>query len=328
MSFISPPPVAQSYLDVMLEPLRPFLDREDITDIYINRPCEVMVATSARTCERYRIPALDERTLWQLARQLAYRAGKGICRSHPIVTTEIPGRARVQIIAAPVAVDGMVIAIRKQVCKNPNLDRLLATPLPHASGSIASSTFPEYAHVDGLVAGQLREMVSKRRNIIIAGGTGTGKTTLLNALIREVDQQERLAIVEETRELTANHANCVYLRPIAQSQPAKLAGDDNFINSIIRLRPDRIIMDEIDVMNAVNFLRVLNSGKSRVMATIQSNTPHLIHAQISLIIRNSLNIGKHDIKQFLRESLGCLIFLKTDGDIEIFTASTIANIFR
>ena len=179
------------------------LARDDVTDIYVNRPGEIWVETLGGATERHDAPALDRATLDRLSRQIAALSHQGISREHPLLSATLPDGARVQVVAPPATRGELALAIRKHVSSDLGLSDYVA------SGSFAETrraAVGERSPVDielarlldaGDVAGMLANAVVARKNILVSGGTSTGKTTFLNALIREIPAHERLILIED-----------------------------------------------------------------------------------------------------------------------------------
>ena len=205
------------YLRSYLAPLAAMLGRDDVTDIYVNRPGEVWAETTAGGIERHDAPGLDEATLSRLARQIAALSHQGISREHPLLSATLPDGARVQVVGPPATRGPLALAIRKHVSPDLALGDYVA------SGAFADTKRGDVegpsdidlalrAMLDeGDIAGMLAGAVKARKNILVSGGTSTGKTTFLNALIREIPAEERLILIEDTPELHLRHDNAVGL---------------------------------------------------------------------------------------------------------------------
>src|SRR5207253_9231160 len=198
------------YLRAYLAPLVGMLARPDVTDIYVNRPGELWVETTTGTIERHEAPALDEATLARLARQIAALSHQGISREHPLLSATLPDGARVQVVAPPATRGPLALAIRKHVAPDLALEDYVAAG---AFSETRRGRAGEEAEIDralgqkldsGDVAAMLSLAVKARKNILISGGTSSGKTTFLNALIREIPAGERLILIEDTPELVVN----------------------------------------------------------------------------------------------------------------------------
>ena len=235
-----------AYLDVYLAPFIEHLSRPDVTDLYINRPGEVWIETLQGSLERHVAPGVTEAQLWRLARQVASLTHQGISREHPLLAARLPDGARVQIVAPPATRQGMVVAIRKHVSSDLSLGDYERTgAFSKTVGDDAIDPVDEnlgrlYDAKDW--GGFLRAAVLARRTIIVSGGTSTGKTTFLNALIREIDAAERLILIEDTPELVLRHDNAMGLVAARGSLGEASVTTDDLLIASLRLRPDRIIL--------------------------------------------------------------------------------------
>jgi len=177
------------YLASYLAPFAEALGRPDVTDIYVNRPGELWVETLNGAVERHDSPGLDETTLARLSHQLAALTHQGVSREHPLLAATLPDGYRIQIVAPPATRGPLALAIRKQVVTSLTLH-------DYASDGQFTSTQTKNgrrgdAAIERLVADRkfaeaLSLAVRTRKNIVVSGGTSTGKTTFLNALLREV----------------------------------------------------------------------------------------------------------------------------------------------
>ena len=208
---------ARVYLEAYLRPLAEWLGRADVTDILINDSGEVWVESIGGEMERHSAPELTDTTLWRLATQIAASANQGVSREHPLLAATLPGGARVQIVAPPATRGAMAIAIRKHVVTDLGLDDYaesgaFATARGVSLGqrSADDQLLKEALHA-GDMPGFLRQAVRLRKNIIVSGGTSTGKTTFLNALVKEIPLTERLIMIEDTPEIRLEHPNAVGL---------------------------------------------------------------------------------------------------------------------
>ena len=201
------------------------LARPDVTDIYVNRPGELWVETTGGAIERHDAPALDEATLARLARQIAALSHQGISREHPLLSATLPDGARVQVVAPPATRGPLALAIRKHVSPDLTLDDYVAAGAfaetaaraRRSTGRRSTGRSPAQLAA-GDIAGMLAAAVKARKNILVSGGTSTGKTTFLNALLREIPAEERLILIEDTPELSVAPRQC--RRPARGAQRA------------------------------------------------------------------------------------------------------------
>lgn len=277
---------AESYLGVYLAPLAEYLAQGDVTDVYINQPGELWVERLGHLPERHDAPALTESLLWRLAKQVASLTHQGISREHPLLSARLPDGARIQIIAPPATRGFMAVAIRKHLVADLTLEDYAS------AGAFADTHSGEERDSDKDLAelyiardwsAFLRMAVRKRKTILVSGGTSTGKTTFLNALLREVDQQERLILIEDTPEVQLRHPNAVGLVSVRGELGETRVTPDELITATLRMRPDRIIVGEVRGGEALAFLRAANTGHPGSMTTIHADSPEAAFEQLAML---------------------------------------------
>lgn len=309
------------YLQTYLAPLQPILGRYDVTDIYINRPGEVWAETLGGAIERHEITAIGETLLNRLARQVAALSYQGISREHPLLSATLPDGARIQIVAPPATRGDMAIAIRKHITTNLSL-------ADYVSGGAFSTTViganpsqtladDEIAHLRdaGEIAAMLGAAVRARRNILVSGGTSTGKTTFLNALIAEIPREERLIFIEDTPELQMSHPNTVAMLAVRGMLGEAAVSADDLVTASLRMRPDRIILGELRGSEAYAFLRAVNTGHPGSMTTVHADSPDGAVEQIALLIlQGGTRLSRQDVVDYVRRTIGVFVQLgRTNG---------------
>jgi type IV secretion system protein VirB11 len=305
------------YLDSLLAPLAPWLERPDVTDIYINRPGELWIETLGGEIETHACRALTEPVLMRLARQIAARSAQGISRAHPLLASTLPDGSRVQVVAPPATRGAIVLAIRKHVSASRTLadyagdgsfDGLRAGEVTLTSDAPLRQLDPESA------PNYLAEAVRERRNILIAGGTSSGKTTFLNALLKEIPPGERLILIEDTPELELTHANSVgLLAARSELSETDLTAEDLLI-AALRMRPDRIILGELRGREAFTFLRSVNTGHPGSMTTIHADSPARATEQLALLVLQSgAQLRWEDVLHYVRASIDVYVQLEREG---------------
>lgn len=309
-------PEGQVYLQSYLAPFAGILSRADVTDIYVNAPEECWVETLGGGIERHKIAGLDETALTRLARQIAAFAHQGINREHPILSAALPGGERMQIVIPPATRGGIVLAIRKHVSSDLRLEDYVASgafETAHLDGSRRETELDAQLHdrlQTGDVAGLLTAAVRGRRNILISGGTSTGKTTFLNALIQEVPQEERLIFIEDTPELHLHHPNAIGLiAPRSALGEASVTAED-LLNASLRMRPDRIILGELRGPEAYTFLRAVNTGHPGSMTTVHADSPERAIEQIALLVlQGGTTLRREDVVHYIRSTIDVFVQL-------------------
>lgn len=282
------PQDAASYLRIYLEPCLAQLERPDVTDIYINAPGELWAETLGGATEHHLVPDLTEGLLWRLARQVASLTHQGISREHPLLAARLPDGARIQFVAPPATRGPMAVAIRKHVSADMMLaDFAAAGAFSQTRGNAAADPADaalRTLHDAGDWAGFLAAAVRARKTVIVSGGTSTGKTTFLNALLREVPPRERLVLIEDTPELVLRHDNAIGLVAVrgALGEAAVTALD--LLTASLRLRPDRIILGELRGGEAFAFLRAINTGHPGSLTTIHADSPDGAVEQLAMLV--------------------------------------------
>lgn len=307
--------VAPIYLRQALSPLSPHLARTDVTDLYVNRPGELWVETLGGSIERHDIPSLTETLLARLAEQVAALTAQGISREHPILSAVLPDGARAQFIAPPATRGGLVLAVRKHQASKLRLDDYAAQGVLPTAGSALAGQASIQARLRQLKeAGEyvplLREAVGARLNILVAGGTSTGKTTFLNALIREIPNEERLILIEDTPELDLHHPNAIGLVAARSALGEASVTAEDLLNASLRMRPDRIILGELRGPEAFTFLRAVNTGHPGSMTTIHADTPARAIEQLALLVLQSgTRLDRDSIGHYVRSSIDIFVQL-------------------
>lgn len=313
-------PARQIYLDSYIAPLAEWLARADVSDIYINRPGEIWVEAIGHAPEKISLPELSAELLARLVRQIAALNAQGVNREYPLLAASLPGGERVQAVIPPATRGDIAIAIRKHVSVGLTLDDycteraaefMLASQAPKQRAKLSQGT-------DMLAL--LRDAVKERRNILISGGTSSGKTTFANALLKEIPQDERLILIEDAPELQLVHHNAVGLVASRGSLgEADISAEDLLIASL-RMRPDRIILGEIRGSEAVTFLRAVNTGHPGSMSTIHADSPTRAIDQLALLVlQTGTRMGWDDVIKYVRSSLDIIVQLRHRGgrrDIE------------
>jgi type IV secretion system protein VirB11 len=304
----------QVFLRSYLAPLRPLLDRAEVTDLYINRPGEVWTETLGGDIERHGIEALGRDVLARLARQIAAHSSQGVNREHPLLSAALPDGERVQVILPPATRGEVALAIRKHVSADLTLADYAAAGAFNgpASGSNRADTdrVLKRKEAEGDYTGLLTTAVRARRNILISGGTSTGKTTFLNALIREIPLEERLILIEDAPEVAIRHPNAVGLIAARGGLGASTATAEDLLNASLRLRPDRIILGELRGPEAFTFLRAVNTGHPGSMTTIHADSPERALEQIALLVlQGGTTLSRSDVLHYARSTIDVFVQL-------------------
>ncbi len=270
------------YLDAYLAPFRDWLERDTVTEILVNQPGEVWIEDAASPgMQRIEDPSIDDKLIQRLAEQVARVSHQGINREHPLLGATLPaeefGGARIQFCGPPATRKHWALAIRRHRRLDLPLDAYDTGPL-HA---MAEQSMPD--PVEQPIP-FLRAAIAARKTILISGGTSTGKTTFLNAMLGEIPREERVVLVEDTPELKFPGANGVGLVAVKGELGEAKVGANELLQSALRLRPDRIVLGELRGAESVSFLRAINTGHPGSFSTIHANSLRGALEQLSLMV--------------------------------------------
>lgn len=303
-------------LDTYLGPLKDFFDRNDVSEISINKPKELWVEVKG-DMQRFDAPELDLDHLKALARLIAQSTDQKISEETPLLSATLPEGYRVQVIFPPVCAAGTVaMSIRKQTALNLDLDSY------ENMGAFAETITQQVENKDDkhlralLDAGKIKEFIKDavllRKNIIISGGTSTGKTTFFNAALKVIPPSERIITCEDAREITMPHIeNKLHLVASKGGQGRSNVTMQDLIEACLRLRPDRIMLGELRGKEAFSFMRAVNTGHPGSISTLHADTPRLAIEQLILMIMQAgLGITREQIKEYVENVIHIIIQLK------------------
>ncbi|WP_082125021.1 P-type DNA transfer ATPase VirB11 [Aurantiacibacter luteus] len=297
------------YLDAYLAPFREWLDRDTVTEILVNRPGEMWVEDAARPggMERVELPAIDDKLVQRLAEQVARVSHQGINREHPLLGATLPDGARVQFCGPPATRKHWAMAIRRHRRLDLPLDAYDAGPLGKAED--AAMPDPQAEPV-----AFLRAAIRARKTILISGGTSTGKTTFLNAMLGEIPEHERVILVEDTPELKLPGANGLGLVAVKGELGEAKVGANELLQSALRLRPDRIVLGELRGAESVSFLRAINTGHPGSFSTIHANSLRGALEQLSLMVmQTGIGLTRQDTIAYAASVIDVIVQLDRTG---------------
>jgi type IV secretion system protein VirB11 len=294
------------FLDAYLEPFRDWLAEADVTELLVNRPGEVWIEQRGQMSRR-EAPTIDDALLQRLAEQVARISHQGISRERPLLAAMLPNGARVQFVAPTATRANWALAIRRHCLLDMPLEAYGNEPLKPLRKAVGRS--PESDPI-----GFLREAVAERKTILISGGTSTGKTTFLNALLREVPVEERVIVVEDTAEVQLHGPNDLGLIAVKGELGEALINTDDLLQAALRLRPDRILLGELRGKEAVSFLRAVNTGHPGSFSTIHANSTSGALEQLALMVMQSgLGLSRSETIEYARSVIDVVVQLGRDG---------------
>ncbi|MFP3852715.1 MAG: CpaF family protein [Anaerolineales bacterium] len=261
-SDILPEEQEQSLIDAVVAriagmgPLQPLLEDPSINEIMVNDPASVFVERDGRL-EETEIHFRDEAHLRHIIDRIVAPLGRRIDEASPLVDARLPDGSRVNAVIAPLALRGPVLTIRKFAGVPFDLERLV-----------------ELRTLSPQMAGFLERAVQQRISLLISGGTGSGKTSTLNALSLCIPTEERLITIEDSAELQLQHPHWVPL----EARPANLEGEGEIpirtlVRNALRMRPDRIVVGEVRGGEAFDMLQAMNTGHRGSLTTLHANSP-------------------------------------------------------
>jgi type IV secretion system protein VirB11 len=301
----------------LLSPLSRFLENKSLYEVVINRPCEVLTEGAEGWASHY-APELTFEKLMRLARAIATYSHQAVDEQRPILSATLPGEERMQIVIPPATIKETVsITIRKPSSVTFSLDDLEKGGLfdvtaPTEGLAVADRRLIDL-HRKGAYAEFLRAAVLARKNIIISGATGSGKTTLSKALIRHIPDSERIISIEDTPELFIAQPNHVRLFYSKGGQGTAKIGPKDLLESCMRMRPDRILLQELRDGTAFYYVRNINSGHPGSITTVHADSTRLAVEQLTLLVKESesgKDLERSDIRELLRVAIDIVIQCK------------------
>ena len=300
------------YLNSYLAPFSDWLACDDVTEILVNRPQEIWIERlGVAQMERHDAPQVDSQLLERLAHQIARINHQGVSRESPLLAAILPGGARVQMVLPPATRGDVALAIRKHRLQDMTLESYFEqSALPSVrnvadDSSVLASLLQEQDYL-----GFFRAAVAARKTILISGGTSSGKTTLLNALLKEIPKHERVIAIEDTPEIRLSSDNALGLVAVAGDQGEAKVTIDDLMRASLRMRPDRLIVGELRGGETVTFLRAINTGHPGSISTVHANSPRGAFEQIAFIcMQAGLGLGRQETMDYARSMIDIIIQL-------------------
>ncbi|AJD42444.1 P-type DNA transfer ATPase VirB11 [Rhizobium sp. SEMIA 4085] len=310
----------------LLAPISAFLRDMSLYEIIVNWPGQVVTEGRAGW-QTHDLPDLSFDKLMRLARAVASYSSQAIDETRPILSATLPDDERIQIVIPPATTKGTVsVTIRKPSSVSLSLDDLDDGGLfddglkTETDGNASDGKLLGYYRNRAYNA-FLREAVQARKNIIISGATGSGKTTLSKALIRHIPSSERIISIEDTPELVIPQSNHVRLFYSKGGQGLAKIGARDLLESSLRMRPDRILLQELRDGTAFYYIRNVNSGHPGSITTVHAGSAQLAFEQLTLLVKESeggRDLDRHDIRALLMIAIDVIVQCKRiDGRFRV-----------
>lgn len=303
------------FLSKALEPLRPWLEDNSVVEICVNRPGEVWVEVIGATSMRhFEVKEVTQDWIRHLAERIAAFTNQNVDERDPLLSASLPGGERFQAVLPPATDTGGAIAIRKQVVKDMGLEdyRARGSFKAVATNDLHAMTETDAELCALLDAGDfesfIRTAVVNRYSILVSGGTSSGKTTFLNAMLKEVPLDERILTIEDTREVKPLQPNYLSLLASKGGQGVANVTIESLLQGAMRLRPDRIFLGEIRGAEAYSYLRAINTGHPGSISTVHADSPAGAFEQLSMMVMQAgLGLRKEEILDYIKTVLPIVI---------------------
>ncbi|HEX8570064.1 MAG TPA: CpaF family protein [Caulobacteraceae bacterium] len=276
---------------VGLGPIEPLLKDDSISDILINGPFQIYIERKGEL-EVAPVRFRDNEHLLRIVNRIAAGVGRRIDESSPMVDARLADGSRVNAAIGPIAIDGAAVSIRKFTKKKLTLERLV-----------------EVGAMPACAAEFLHAACKSRVSIVISGGTGSGKTTMLNALSAAISEKERMITIEDAAELQLQQPHVVRM----ETRPPNLEGKGEIrqrelVKNALRMRPDRVILGEVRGEEAFDMLQAMNTGHEGSMATIHANNPREAVTRLEqMVAMGGLNLSNEAVRGQIASAVGMIV---------------------
>jgi pilus assembly protein CpaF len=279
-------------------PLERLLDDETVTEIMVNGPYDIWVERAGRL-HKTPVRFSDESQLRRIIRKIVAQVGRRIDESSPMVDARLPDGSRINATIPPLSLTGPLLTIRKFASKRLDMSALIN------NGALTPET------------GELLEhCVEARLNILISGGTGSGKTTMLNALSASIPDNERIITIEDAAELQLAQRHVLRL----EARPKNIEGEGevsirDLLRNTLRMRPDRIVVGEVRGGEALDMLQAMNTGHDGSLSTLHANSPRDALARLeTMVMMSGYDLPLRAIREQIASAVDLLIQVERLND--------------
>jgi pilus assembly protein CpaF len=276
-----------------LKPVEHLILDDTISEVMVNGSDRVFIERNGYV-ERVSGVSIGEKSLMVAVKNIARRLGDDISEAKPVLDSRLPDGSRVAVVIPPCSVNGITLTIRKFNSRHFDIEDLIRT------GTLART-----------LAKQLEDRILARKNVLIAGGTGTGKTTLLNILAKFIPANERILLIEDTSEIHLEHENLVRFE--ARQPQSGLPGVTirELLKAALRHRPDRILLGEIRGGEAFDLLQILNTGHAGSLSTVHASSAKQGLARFtSCVLQSGIDLPYRAIKSNVGDSVNVVVELE------------------
>lgn len=302
----------------LLAPLSEWLTDPEVSEILLNKPQEVWVEKHNKLTA-YSVKELTEAHLSRLFQLIANESNQKSSKANPLLSGSLHDGSRVQFCLPPTA-KYHALSIRRKVVKNLTLDdyqhqKFYSEAMP---ANMEDATFSALPSAEKTLADLyhqknwsefIRTAIELKKNIVISGGTSSGKTTFLNACLHHIPLDERIIVLEDTREIDTPHSNQVQLLASKGDQGESKVNMQDLVQCCLRLRPDRIIMGEIRGAEIMDFISACSTGHEGSITSIHANNPRIAFMRMMQMykLNNVPSMSDNDILRELKEVVDIII---------------------
>ena len=275
-------------------PIEIFLRDPNVSDILVNGPSKIYIEKNGQL-ESTKVRFMDEKHLMRIIHRIGSNVGRRIDESMPMLDARLPDGSRVNAIIPPLALDGPTVSIRRFGVIPIDIKRLI-----------------EFDALTKEMAFFLESCVKYKMNVLISGGTGTGKTTLLNSLSRWIPSVERVVTIEDAAELQLQREHVVRL----ETRPPNIEGEGcitqrDLVRNSLRMRPDRIVVGEVRGAETLDMLQAMNTGHEGSMTTVHANNPRdALRRLENMVSMSGINYPIKAIREQLSSALDVMVHLE------------------
>jgi pilus assembly protein CpaF len=276
-----------------LKPIEHLILDDSISEVMVNGPDRIFIE-KAGYLEEVQGVTLAEKSLLVAVKNIARRLGDDVSESKPILDSRLPDGSRVAAVIPPCSLSGVTLTIRKFNSRHFDLEDLVR------GGTL-----------DRPLANRLEDYVLKRKNFLISGGTGTGKTTIAGVLAKFIPDDERILLIEDTAELQLQQSNVVRFEARREQKGFPAIPIRELLKASLRHRPDRLILGEIRGAEAFDLLQLLNTGHAGTLSTIHANSAKQGLARFtSCVLQSGVELPYRAIKTNIGDSLDVLVHIE------------------